>query len=74
MTLNPSGFKESLDNPWQSQTIVNKYQVISFYQDSRASLQVIDITDAHVIITLVPAKQAYNARVKLYNETESVCS
>ena len=52
----------------------NKYQVISCYQASRASLQVIDISDAHVIITLVSAKQAYNARVELYNETESVCS
>ena len=49
-------------------------QVISFYQASRASLQVIDISDAHVIITLVSAKQAYNDRVKFYNETESACS
>ena len=53
---------------------MNKYQVISCYQASRASLQVIDISDAHDIITLVSAKQAYNARVKLYNETVSVCS
>ena len=29
----------------------------------------IDVSDAHVIITLVSAKQAYNVRVKLYNET-----
>ena len=44
------------------------------YQALGALLQVINIGDVHVIITLLSAKQVYSGRVKLFNEIEPVCS
>ena len=42
----------------------------TFYQASRVSLQAINIGDVCVNITLVSAKQVYNGKVNLINETE----
>ena len=41
-----------------------------FYQALRVSLQVINIGNSRVIITLVSVKQVYNGKVKLFNEIE----
>ena len=44
------------------------------YQALRGSLQAINISDFHVIITLLPAKQVYNDRGKLFNVIDPVHS
>ena len=51
-----------------------KYSNILAYQALRASLQAINVSDFHIIITLLSAKQVYNDRVTLFNVIEPVHS